>query len=112
MTIDPLPTLGAAGGDRFNPPPARAPGETDRFWSSPSFEIVIGKISHHPGVVGIPFTHALRQNRQRSAIERLNLYILRAGAQRLGARYVSTGTDLAFLQAACTAKAKQVRDMS
>ena len=31
---------------------------------------------------------------------------------RLGARYVSTGTDLAFLQAACAAKAKQVREMT
>jgi 2,4-dihydroxyhept-2-ene-1,7-dioic acid aldolase len=31
---------------------------------------------------------------------------------RLGARYVSTGTDLAFLLAACTQKAKQVHDMS
>ena len=27
---------------------------------------------------------------------------------RMGARYVSTGTDLAFLLAACTAKAKEV----
>src|SRR5262249_10999725 len=30
----------------------------------------------------------------------------------LGARYVSTGTDLGFLLAACTAKAKEVHDMS
>jgi 2,4-dihydroxyhept-2-ene-1,7-dioic acid aldolase len=30
---------------------------------------------------------------------------------KLGARYVSTGTDLAFLLAACTQKAKQVHDM-
>lgn len=30
---------------------------------------------------------------------------------RMGARYVSTGTDLAFLLGACTAKAKQVRDI-
>jgi len=30
---------------------------------------------------------------------------------RMGARYVSTGTDLAFLLAACTDKAKQVREM-
>jgi 2-keto-3-deoxy-L-rhamnonate aldolase RhmA len=30
---------------------------------------------------------------------------------RMGARYVSTGTDLGFLLAACTAKAKEVRDM-
>jgi 2-keto-3-deoxy-L-rhamnonate aldolase RhmA len=30
---------------------------------------------------------------------------------RMGARYVSTGTDLAFLMAACTAKAKEVREM-
>jgi 4-hydroxy-2-oxoheptanedioate aldolase len=30
---------------------------------------------------------------------------------RMGARYVSTGTDLAFLLAACTEKAKQVREM-
>jgi 4-hydroxy-2-oxoheptanedioate aldolase len=30
---------------------------------------------------------------------------------RLGARYVSTGTDLAFLLAACAEKAKQVREM-
>jgi 4-hydroxy-2-oxoheptanedioate aldolase len=29
---------------------------------------------------------------------------------RMGARYVSTGTDLGFLTAACTAKAKAVRD--
>ena len=29
----------------------------------------------------------------------------------MGARYVSTGTDLGFLLAACTAKAKEVRDM-
>jgi 4-hydroxy-2-oxoheptanedioate aldolase len=31
---------------------------------------------------------------------------------RMGARYVSTGTDLGFLLAACTAKAKEVKDMS
>jgi 2-keto-3-deoxy-L-rhamnonate aldolase RhmA len=31
---------------------------------------------------------------------------------RMGARYVSTGTDLGFLLAACTAKAKEVRDMT
>jgi 2-keto-3-deoxy-L-rhamnonate aldolase RhmA len=30
---------------------------------------------------------------------------------KLGCRYVSTGTDLAFLLAACTQKAKQVQDM-
>jgi 4-hydroxy-2-oxoheptanedioate aldolase len=30
---------------------------------------------------------------------------------KMGARYVSTGTDLAFLLGACTARAKQVRDM-
>jgi hypothetical protein len=29
----------------------------------------------------------------------------------MGARYVSTGTDLAFLMGACAAKAQQVRDM-
>jgi 2-keto-3-deoxy-L-rhamnonate aldolase RhmA len=31
---------------------------------------------------------------------------------RMGARYVSTGTDLAFLLAACTEKAKEVREMA
>jgi 2-keto-3-deoxy-L-rhamnonate aldolase RhmA len=31
---------------------------------------------------------------------------------RMGARYVSTGTDLAFLIGACTAKAKQVQDIA
>src|SRR5260221_334576 len=31
---------------------------------------------------------------------------------RMGARYVSTGTDLAFLMGACVAKAKQVRDIA
>jgi 4-hydroxy-2-oxoheptanedioate aldolase len=31
---------------------------------------------------------------------------------RMGARYVSTGTDLGFLLAACTAKAKEVRDIT
>jgi 4-hydroxy-2-oxoheptanedioate aldolase len=31
---------------------------------------------------------------------------------RMGARYVSTGTDLGFLLAACAAKAKEVRDMA
>ncbi len=31
---------------------------------------------------------------------------------RLGARYVSTGTDLGFLLAACTAKAKEVKDIA
>jgi len=31
---------------------------------------------------------------------------------RMGARYVSTGTDLGFLLAACTAKAKEVREMA
>ena len=31
---------------------------------------------------------------------------------RMGARYVSTGTDLGFLLAACTAKAKDVHDMA
>jgi 4-hydroxy-2-oxoheptanedioate aldolase len=30
---------------------------------------------------------------------------------RMGARYVSTGTDLAFLLAACTARAKQVKEI-
>ena len=30
---------------------------------------------------------------------------------RMGARYVSTGTDLAFLMSACAAKAKEVREM-
>jgi 2-keto-3-deoxy-L-rhamnonate aldolase RhmA len=30
---------------------------------------------------------------------------------RMGARYVSTGTDLGFLLAACTAKAKEVREI-
>ena len=30
---------------------------------------------------------------------------------KMGARYVSTGTDLAFLVAACTQRAKQVRDL-
>jgi 2-keto-3-deoxy-L-rhamnonate aldolase RhmA len=30
---------------------------------------------------------------------------------KMGARYVSTGTDLAFLLAECTARAKQVREM-
>jgi 2-keto-3-deoxy-L-rhamnonate aldolase RhmA len=37
---------------------------------------------------------------------------LAADFVRMGARYVSTGTDLAFLMAACTEKAKQVREMS
>ncbi len=36
---------------------------------------------------------------------------LAAGYVRMGARYVSTGTDLAFLTAACAAKAKEVRGM-
>jgi 4-hydroxy-2-oxoheptanedioate aldolase len=31
---------------------------------------------------------------------------------RMGARYVSTGTDLGFLLAACAAKAKEVQDMA
>ncbi len=31
---------------------------------------------------------------------------------RMGARYVSTGTDLAFLLGACTARAKQVRELT
>ncbi len=31
---------------------------------------------------------------------------------RMGARYVSTGTDLAFLLAACTERAKQVREIA
>jgi 4-hydroxy-2-oxoheptanedioate aldolase len=31
---------------------------------------------------------------------------------QMGARYVSTGTDMAFLQAACTQKAKFVRDIA
>lgn len=31
---------------------------------------------------------------------------------RMGARYVSTGTDIAFLLSACTAKAKQVTDIT
>jgi 2-keto-3-deoxy-L-rhamnonate aldolase RhmA len=31
---------------------------------------------------------------------------------RMGARYVSTGTDLAFLTGACAARAKQVRDIA
>jgi 4-hydroxy-2-oxoheptanedioate aldolase len=30
---------------------------------------------------------------------------------RMGARYVSTGTDLAFLLGACTARAKQVKEI-
>jgi len=36
---------------------------------------------------------------------------LAAEIVKMGARYVSTGTDLAFLLAACTEKAKQVREM-
>ncbi len=36
---------------------------------------------------------------------------LAAAFVRMGARYVSTGTDLGFLLAACTAKAKEVRDI-
>jgi 4-hydroxy-2-oxoheptanedioate aldolase len=36
---------------------------------------------------------------------------LAAELVKMGARYVSTGTDLAFLLAACTEKAKQVREM-
>jgi len=31
---------------------------------------------------------------------------------KMGARYVSTGTDLAFLLAECTARAKQVHEMA
>jgi 4-hydroxy-2-oxoheptanedioate aldolase len=31
---------------------------------------------------------------------------------RMGARYVSTGTDLAFLMGACGERAKQVRDIA
>src|SRR5207302_7715277 len=31
---------------------------------------------------------------------------------KMGARYVSTGTDLAFLLAACTARAKQVQEIA
>jgi 4-hydroxy-2-oxoheptanedioate aldolase len=31
---------------------------------------------------------------------------------KMGARYISTGTDLAFLIAACTAKAKEVQDIA
>jgi 4-hydroxy-2-oxoheptanedioate aldolase len=31
---------------------------------------------------------------------------------RMGARYVSTGTDLSFLLGACTERAKQVRDIA
>jgi len=30
----------------------------------------------------------------------------------MGARYVSTGTDLAFLMGACVARAKQVKDIA
>jgi 2-keto-3-deoxy-L-rhamnonate aldolase RhmA len=37
---------------------------------------------------------------------------LAADYVRMGARYVSTGTDLGFLLAACTAKAKEVADMA
>jgi 4-hydroxy-2-oxoheptanedioate aldolase len=36
---------------------------------------------------------------------------LAADYVRMGARYVSTGTDLGFLLAACTAKAKEVHDI-
>ena len=36
---------------------------------------------------------------------------LAAAFVRMGARYVSTGTDLGFLLAACTAKAKEVREI-
>jgi 2-keto-3-deoxy-L-rhamnonate aldolase RhmA len=36
---------------------------------------------------------------------------LAAAFVRMGARYVSTGTDLGFLLAACGAKAKEVRDI-
>jgi 4-hydroxy-2-oxoheptanedioate aldolase len=31
---------------------------------------------------------------------------------KMGARYVSTGTDLGFLLAACAAKATEVREMT
>ena len=37
---------------------------------------------------------------------------LAADFVKMGARYVSTGTDLGFLLAACTAKAKEVREMA
>ena len=37
---------------------------------------------------------------------------LAADFVRMGARYVSTGTDLGFLLAACTSKAKEVRDIA
>jgi 2-keto-3-deoxy-L-rhamnonate aldolase RhmA len=37
---------------------------------------------------------------------------LAADFVRMGARYVSTGTDLAFLLAACTQKAKEVRQIN
>jgi 4-hydroxy-2-oxoheptanedioate aldolase len=37
---------------------------------------------------------------------------LAAGYVRMGARYVSTGTDLGFLLAACTAKAKETHAMT
>jgi 4-hydroxy-2-oxoheptanedioate aldolase len=37
---------------------------------------------------------------------------LAADFVKMGARYVSTGTDLSFLLAACTAKAKEVREMA
>ncbi len=37
---------------------------------------------------------------------------LAAAFVRMGARYVSTGTDLGFLLAACTAKAKEVHDIT
>jgi 2-keto-3-deoxy-L-rhamnonate aldolase RhmA len=37
---------------------------------------------------------------------------LAAAYVRMGARYVSTGTDLGFLLAACAAKAKEVRDLA
>jgi 4-hydroxy-2-oxoheptanedioate aldolase len=32
-------------------------------------------------------------------------------ARQMGARYVSTGTDLAFLLGACAQRARQVRDI-
>jgi len=73
------------------------PGEYDHPRVREAYEITIAACRRHGKHVGVG-GFATRPE-------------LVAQFVRMGARYVSTGTDLGFLIAACAAKAKEVRDI-
>jgi 4-hydroxy-2-oxoheptanedioate aldolase len=73
------------------------PGDYDNPRVRKAYEITIAACRRHGKHVGVGGLATRPQ--------------LAAEFVRLGARYVSTGTDLGFLLAAATAKAKEVRDI-